>query len=80
MQLFFAATVAFLGLRTAHAIPPTFGADNPGFVVEKASPFAQFVDPELQHRSTRFLNQATAREFFAKIASRCCPDKNQRLL
>jgi hypothetical protein len=60
MQLLLAATIAFLGLRTAHAIPPTFGADNPGFVVEKVSPSAQFID---QQRSSRFLNQASAREF-----------------
>lgn len=80
MRLLHAATFAFLGWQTAHAIPPAFLADNPGLVVEKVTPSVQFIDPELQHRSSRFLNQATARESLSVIASLYCTDKNQHLL
>lgn len=65
MRLHPAATFALLGWRTTHAIPPTFGTNNPGLIIEKVTPSAQFINPELQHRSSRFLNQATARESFS---------------
>lgn len=69
MRLSLAATVAFLVLRTAHAIP-TLETGNSGLVVEKSTPSGQFGDPELQQRSSRFLNQATTREFIARKSNR----------
>jgi hypothetical protein len=61
MHLQSATTLAFLGWRTANAIP-TLGTDNNGLVIEKMKTSGHFVEPELQHRSSRFLNEATARE------------------
>ena len=66
MRLLHAVTLAFLGWRTAQAIPRTFGTDNTGLIVEKATPSGQFDDPELQDRSSRFLNKVTARESYSK--------------
>lgn len=80
MRLLHAATLAFLGWRTAQAIPPNFGTDDPGLIVEKATPSGQFDDPELQDRSSRFLNKVTAREFYSKTVYLYCPDKYQRSL
>lgn len=65
MRLLPAVAIALLGWRTARAIPPAFGTDNPGLIVEKVTPSGQFDDPELQHRASRFLNQATARESYS---------------
>ena len=80
MRLLHAATLAFLGWRTANAIPPNFFAGNPGLVIEKATPSGLFQDSELQQRSSRFLNQATTRESLSRIASLHHPDKYQNLL
>jgi hypothetical protein len=80
MRLLLTATLTFLGWRAVRAIPPTFLAGNPGLVIEKATPSVQFSDLELQHRSSRFLNQATARESLSMIASLHRPDNDQHLL
>ena len=68
MRLLHAATLAFLGWRTAQAIPPNFQTERIGLTVEKATPSGQFDDPELQDRSSRFLNKFTARESYSKTA------------
>lgn len=53
------AAFSLLVWRAAHAVP-SFGHENAGpLVVERASPSGQFVDSELQFRSSRFLDQAT---------------------
>lgn len=80
MRLLPASTFAFLGWRIAHAVPPAFATGNPGVVVEKVTPSGQFDNPELQHRSSRFLNQATARESRSQLAFLRCFDKYQHSL
>lgn len=64
MRLLPAAIFALLGWRATDAILHSFGTGNPNLVLEKVTPSGQFGDPELQHRASRFLNQATARESY----------------